>query len=294
MTERTERAGAEPLPAPSPLDLAALEAGRTRLDGILRSLGRTLIAYSGGVDSTLLLVQASRVLGADALGVIADSPSLPRAELSDALSAAREAGAAVRVVRTSELGRPAYRANGADRCFHCKTELFETLGRIARDEGWASIAYGAVTDDLGDVRPGMDAARDLGIRAPLLEAGLGKREVRAMARRLGLRAWDKPQAACLASRIPHGTEVTGERLLRVERAEGWLRGEYGLRVLRVRISGDGARIEVAPPDIGRLSRPEELARISFELKSLGFSFVTVDLEGYRRRPAGPEPGREGF
>jgi uncharacterized protein len=247
------------------------------------------VAYSGGVDSALLLAEASRVLGADACGVIADSPSLPRAELADALALAREAGLAVRVVRTRELSRDAYRANGPDRCYHCKTELFEALIGIAREESWDTIAYGAVADDLGDVRPGMDAARERGIRAPLLEVGIGKREVRALARGLGLRAWDKPQAACLASRIPHGTEVTAERLARVEEAEGWLRRELGLRVLRVRLAGAGARIEVAPPEIERLSGPDTYSRIRLKLGELGFSEVVIDPRGYRRADPEPEP-----
>lgn len=273
-------------------EVPGLAANRVALETLLGSLGRTLVAYSGGVDSTLLLVEASRVLGERACGVIADSPSLPRAELADALASAREAGAAVRVVRTAELSRAAYRANDFDRCYHCKTELFETLIQLAREESWDTIVYGAVTDDLGDVRPGMDAAGKWGIRAPLLEAGMGKSQVRALARHLGLRAWDKPQAACLASRIPHGTEVTAERLSRVERAEAWLRSEFGLRVVRVRLAGEGARIEVALPDVGRLAQPGEMVRISFKLNSLGFSSVTIDPRGYRRAGPALDPTRE--
>jgi uncharacterized protein len=279
-------------PPPSAADGAAGLARRNALEAVLRSLGRTLVAYSGGVDSTLLLAEAGRLLGSRALGVIADSPSLPRAELEDALAMAREAGVTVRVVPTGELSRAGYRTNGTDRCYHCKTELFETLLGLARREGWDTVAYGAVTDDLGDVRPGMDAARERGIRAPLLEAGFGKREVRALARQLGLRAWDKPQAACLASRIPHGTEVTAERLSRVELAEKWLRAEFGLRVLRVRLAGSGARIEVAPTEIARLSGAAELGRISLKLGELGFFGVSVDPRGYRRGGTSHKPTRE--
>lgn len=269
-----------------------IESKRAGLEEILRRLGRTLVAYSGGVDSSLLLFEGWRVLGSKALGVIADSPSLPRAELADALAQARERGIPVRVIRTGELSRPGYRSNGPDRCYHCKAELFETLWRIARDEEWDSIAYGAVTDDVGDVRPGMRAARERSIRAPLLEAGMGKREVRALARQVGLRAWDKPQAACLASRIPHGSEVTEARLSRVEAAEAWLREEFGLRVLRVRLLGDGARIEVAPADIERLTQAHVIERISLRLSVLGFSGVVVDPNGYRRRDPLPEPLEE--
>jgi uncharacterized protein len=279
-------------PPPSAGEARARRAKRRALESLLRSLGRTLVAYSGGVDSTLLLVEAGRVLGARAQGVIADSPSLPRAELEDALASAREAGVAVRVIRTEELSRAGYRANGPDRCYHCKTELFDSLLGLARREGWDAVAYGAVTDDLGDVRPGMDAARERGIRAPLLEAGFGKRDVRALARQLGLRAWDKPQAACLASRIPQGTEVTEERLSRVEEAEAWLRAEFGIRVLRVRIEENRARIEVATSDIERLSGGAELERISLTLCRLGFASVSVDPRGYRQGGPALESARE--
>lgn len=279
-------------PPAGPGAAPAFTAQRAALEAVLLTLGRTLVAYSGGVDSALLLVEANRVLGGRACGVIADSPSLPRAELDLALAQARDAGVPVRVVRTAELAIPAYRANGRDRCYHCKSELFRTLAGIARAEGWDTIAYGAVTDDLGDDRPGMAAARELGIRAPLLEARLGKREVRGLARQLGLRAWDKPQAACLASRIPHGTEVTAERLVRVEEAEAWLRAEFGLRVLRVRLAGEGARVEVEPQHVGRLGEAATLDRISLNLKRLGFSRVEIDPRGYRRADPMPESSRE--
>jgi uncharacterized protein len=269
-----------------------LEEKRERLARILLGLGRTLVAYSGGVDSTVLLWEAHRVLGGRARGVIADSPSLARAELESALALANRAGIPVSVVPTHELERAAYRENGPDRCYHCKMELFETLGRLATHEGWDAVAYGAVTDDLGDVRPGMSAARKRRVRAPLLEAGWSKVEVRALARRLGLPTWDKPQAACLASRIPHGTEVTPERLLQVERAEDGLRAALGLRVLRVRHEGEGARIEVAREDIARVSEARTFARICLFLSTLGFHEVTVDPRGYLRADPLPDPEQE--
>jgi uncharacterized protein len=269
-----------------------LQEKRRALEQILRGLGRTLIAYSGGVDSATLLVEAHRVLGARACGVIADSPSLPRAELDAALTLAREAGARVRAVPTRELDRADYRANAADRCYHCKAELFETLERVARSEGFESIAYGAVTDDLGDARPGMEAARELRVRAPLLEAGYSKLETRLLARFLGLRVWDKPQAACLSSRIRHGVEVTPQRLARVEAAEAWLASRFGLRVLRVRDEGQAARIEVAQEDVSRLSTPDVLQTISLKLNELGFPNTSVDPSGYRRADPMPEPSQE--
>lgn len=269
-----------------------LREKRERLAAILAGLGHTLVAYSGGVDSTLLLWEAWRALGDGACGVIADSPSLPRAELESALALAARAGIPVRVVRTREVERDAYRANGPDRCYHCKAELFETLGNLAAEEGWETLAYGAVTDDLGDVRPGMTAARERLVRAPLLEAGLAKVEVRALARGLGLPVWDKPQAACLASRIRQGMEVTPERLAQVERAETLLREALAVRILRVRHEGARARIEVALEDIGRVSEAAKMSRISLLLGDLGFSEVVVDPRGYRRADPLPDSDQE--
>src|SRR5687767_6184586 len=187
-----------------------LRAKRERLHSILGGMGRTLVAYSGGVDSSVLLVEAHEALGGRSVGVIARSPSLPAAELDAALRTASRAGAPVRVVETKELEREAYRANRGDRCYHCKAELFERLTDLAEDEGFDSLAYGAVTDDLGDTRPGMAAATAFRVRAPLVEAGLSKVEVRLLARERGLAVWDKPQSACLASRIPRSEEHTSE------------------------------------------------------------------------------------
>jgi uncharacterized protein len=263
----------------------ALAAKRSRLGGILAGMGRTLVAYSGGVDSAYLLAEASRTLGPRALGVIAKSPSLPAAELEAAVALAASRGIGVRVIETREMEREEYRANGPDRCYHCKAELFERLAAIAAEEGWESIAYGALTDDLGDVRPGMAAADRFRVRAPLLESGLGKLEVRLLAHELGLRVWDKPQSACLASRIPHGSRVTEMKLSQVERGEAWLREAFGLRVVRLRHEGTRARIEVLAEDIDRLSGNEIFSSISLALNHLGFATVEIDPRGYRR----PDP-----
>jgi uncharacterized protein len=263
----------------------ALSEKRVRLAETLRGLGRTLIAYSGGVDSALLLDEAHRALGADAVGVIARSASLPRAELDAAVALARERGIALRVIETREIERPAYRANAGDRCYHCKAELFERLEEMAAAERFASLAYGAVTDDLGEVRPGMRAAEAFRVRAPLVEAGLTKLEVRVLARHTGLRVWDKPQSACLASRIPMGSEVTEAKLKQVERAEAWIRDVFHVRVLRVRHETARARIEVGPEDVPRLSEAAALAALRSGLRAIGFADVEVDPRGYRR----PDP-----
>ena len=275
----------QPLRVAGPADSRVACEKRDRLAAILSSMGRTLVAYSGGVDSSYLLFEAHRALGADALGVIARSPSLPSSELDAALELARARGIPVHVFDTHEMDREGYRANGPDRCFHCKTELFHRLESLAREEGWGSIAYGAVTDDLSDVRPGMDAARSMSIRAPLIEAGLGKLEVRLLARSAGLAVWDKPQSACLASRIPHGSEVTPAKLGQVEEGEAWLRSRFGLRVVRLRHRGESARIEVGAEEIERLTLPENFSHILLRMNSLGFVSAEIDPNGYRR----PDP-----
>jgi uncharacterized protein len=258
-----------------------LTAKERRLVELLREPARLLVAYSGGVDSAFLLAAAHRALGDAALGVIAKSPSLPTSELEGALESARRHGIPVRVIETREMERAEYRANGPDRCFHCKTELFEQMTALAKSEGWPSLAYGAVTDDLGDDRPGMAAALAHGIRAPLIEAGLSKLEVRSLSRQMGLRVWDKPQSACLASRIPHGSVVTAEKLRQVEEAELWIRERYGVRILRVRHEGATARLETEQADIPRLTASIEALRR--ELARWGFFDVEVDPRGYRRQ-----------
>jgi uncharacterized protein len=252
------------------------------LRDLLADMGATLVAYSGGVDSAYLLAEAFEVLGDRALGVIGQSPSLPESELRGALALAASRGLPVRVIETREMEREAYRANGPDRCYHCKAELFERLEAVAAAEGWRTLAYGAVVDDLSDVRPGMAAAERRRVRAPLLEAGLCKLEVRALAREAGLAAWDKPQSPCLASRIPHGSAVSAAKLAQVERGEAWLRGTFGLRVVRLRHEGERARVEVLPGDIARLGEAGALSTIQLELNKLGFSQVEIDPRGYRR------------
>jgi uncharacterized protein len=276
----------------APPSAREIERKRAKLHEILATMGRTLVAYSGGVDSAVLLVEAHDVLGDDAVGVIARSASLPEDELRLALETAALAGAPARVVETNELARAAYRANAGDRCYHCKAELFERLAELARDEGYETLAYGAVTDDLGDTRPGMAAAAEFRVRAPLIEAGLSKLEVRSLARRRSLLVWDKPQSACLASRIPVGSEVTEAKLLQVAAAERWIRATFPVRVLRVRHAGETARIEVAPEEVPLLTGEGALGALRRGLREFGFSEVEVDRRGYRRADPIPQSEEE--
>jgi uncharacterized protein len=263
-----------------------LDAKASRLRGILRDGGPTLVALSGGVDSALLLAVAREVLGDGATAVIAVSPSLPASELEAARAVAREIGAPLVEVETRETDDPRYRANAPDRCFFCKDALFEAMEALAARRGAARVAYGAIADDASDFRPGMDAARLRGASAPLLEAGLGKQDVRELARQMGLSVWERPARACLASRIPHGTEVTPERLGRIERAEEALRAA-GFGQYRVRDHGEVARIELGAGEIGRLADPELRARVAEGVRAAGFRFVALDLEGYRTGSLNP-------
>ncbi|MBM3286738.1 MAG: ATP-dependent sacrificial sulfur transferase LarE [Candidatus Eisenbacteria bacterium] len=243
-----------------------------------REAGSAVVAYSGGADSAFLLMAAHEALGDRCVGVTAFSPSMPRAELESAVATAREIGAPHRVIETHELDDPQYRENSPMRCYFCKGDLFDRLLEFAKENRYAVVADGSNVDDIGDHRPGMQAARDRGVRSPLQMIGLGKQDIRALARQRGLSTWDKPAAACLSSRIPYGTEVTAERLATIEKSEMILK-ELGIRQLRVRHHGEIARIEVVPEDFARVI--ENRRQILERMKALGFLFVTIDLEGFR-------------
>jgi uncharacterized protein len=246
----------------------------------LRSLGRTLVAYSGGVDSAFLAWKAYQVLGQNMLAVIADSPSLSRSHLADAIAFAREHGIPIEVIKTAELDRPEYRRNDASRCFQCKDELFTVMESLRLTHDFQSIAYGVNVDDQGDFRPGQAAASQHHVAAPLLEAGLTKQEIRELARNAGLRVWEKPASACLSSRVEYGLPVTREILNVVEQGEDALR-ELGFRQFRVRHHGDIVRIEIAREELSRALNAQMAIEFTRIFKSLGFKFVTLDLEGFR-------------
>jgi uncharacterized protein len=257
-----------------------LESKSERLQANLRRLGRTLVAYSGGVDSAYLAWAAHQVLGDRMLTIIADSPSLARTQLSDAVAFAQEQSIPLEVVATSELDRPEYVRNDSERCFFCKDELFTLMEELRQARGFEAIAYGVNLNDQGDFRPGQRAAAHHRVVAPLLEAGLSKDEIRALAREAGLRVWDKPASACLSSRIEYGRPVTREALATVERGEDALRA-LGFRQLRVRHHGEIVRIEIAREELPRALDPAMAAKFASIFKALGFKFVTLDVEGFR-------------
>ncbi len=277
--------------AAAPEISTAQSVGKDRLDeaeAALRASVRILgeegagvaVAHSGGVDSALLLAVCHEELGDRCVAVTARSGSYPDEELADARRLASALGARHVVVDTDEMAREGYRENSTERCYHCKTELFEHLRAIADREGLGTIAYGANLDDEGDHRPGHRAAAEWGVRAPLLDARLGKAEVRALARRLGVGVWDKPAYACLSSRVPYGTAITEETLRQIEAAERAVRG-LGFRQFRVRHHDAVARLEIAPDELPRAFEPETRAALAAGVKAAGYSFCALDLEGYR-------------
>ncbi|MGH9547534.1 MAG: ATP-dependent sacrificial sulfur transferase LarE [Terriglobales bacterium] len=257
-----------------------LATKRAVLDDHLRSLGRTLVAYSGGVDSAFLAWAAHQALGGDMLAVIADSPSLARAQLADATAFAGEQGIPLEIIVTGELDRPEYVRNDSSRCFHCKDELFTLMEEFRSRRGFDSIAYGVNLDDQGDFRPGQKAAEQHRVAAPLRQAELSKWEIRELTRAAGLRVWDKPASACLSSRIEYGREVTREALRAVEHGEDALHA-LGFRQVRVRHHGEIVRLEIAREELPRALSPEMAAEFTRIFKALGFKFVTLDLEGFR-------------
>ena len=260
------------------MNTIAAKAAQLQLE--LRRLGRLLVAYSGGVDSAYLAWEAHRALGNNMLAVIADSPSLARTQLADAIAFANEQGIPVEVLCTSELERPAYVRNDGQRCFQCKDELFTVMEEVRVSRGFDAIAYGVNLDDQGDFRPGQQAAKLHHVAAPLLKAELTKEEIRRLARSAGLRVWDKPASACLSSRIEYGRPVTREALDVVERGEDAIRA-LGFRQFRVRHHGDIVRIEIAREELERALTPGIASQFTAIFKQLGFKFVTLDLEGFR-------------
>ena len=264
----------------NPVEAEVLAAKSRALGEHLRSLGRLLVAYSGGVDSGFLAWAAHRELGGDMLAMLADSPSLARSQMRDAVAFAGEHGIPLSVVATQELERPAYLRNDGSRCYHCKDELFTVMEERRQGLGFDAIAYGANLDDQGDYRPGQQAARQHHVAAPLLAAGLTKADIRQLASQAGLRIWDKPASPCLSSRIEYGRAVTREALSAIEQGEDALH-EIGFRQVRVRHHGEVARIEIARDELPRAMTMEMAAEFTRIFKALGFTYVTLDLEGFR-------------
>ena len=253
---------------------------RVDLVDILSKMDRVIIAYSGGVDSAFLAAVANEVLGNNALSVTAVSPSLAPSELEEAHSLAQDLGLNYRTINTNEIDREDYSANNPDRCFFCKDELYSHLIKFCGEENYNFVVNGTNVDDLGDYRPGLDAATQYGVRSPLVEANLEKKDIRVLSREMGLPTWDKPAQACLSSRIPYGTMVTVEALTTIAKAEKYLR-EKGFKQLRVRHHENIARIEISADDFDVLTSEPLRTEVPSYFKSLGYSYVTLDLEGFR-------------
>ncbi len=279
-----------PTRAPSPSE-TSLDSKVERLHALLEGLrGGAVVAFSGGADSALLAVEAGQILGPRALAVTADSPTLPRTELDHAKAFALKHGIRHESLQTREMESSSFVANDAYRCYHCKSELFQRMKGLALERGFAHLLFGAIGDDQGDWRPGMDAARELGVLAPLMQCGFTKADVRERSRQLGLETWDKPSSACLSSRFPTGRPISLQDLARVEKAENLLKSK-GFKQCRVRLMDEAARIEVDLADLPRLMDEEIRGELLAGIKELGFRFVTADLEGFRSgslNPRSPE------
>ena len=248
---------------------------------LLRDMRRVIVAYSGGTDSAYLAWAAHQVLGENALAITADSASIPESHKRDAEAFVRQFGIRHEYVETHEFENPDYVKNDANRCFHCKDELFTVLNRMAAELGFENIVYGVNCDDLGDYRPGQRAAQMHQVKAPLVDAGLTKAEIRELSREAGLPTWDRPAAACLSSRIPYGTPVTIQNIKTVEIGEEEIRA-LGFRQFRTRFHGELVRIEIAPEELPRALDVEMTRKLTGIFKRLGYKYVTLDLEGYRQ------------